>query len=293
MAHHGSYYVPEYSKLPFFTALGLFCLGYGSLRFIDGGLIGKIFLGLGAIILAIVLFGWFRETIRENFSGLHDAQMNRSYRWGMFWVIFADFMLFAIILGALLYIRFVSVPDLGGTGILTPNNMTNLLLWPNFTANWPLLVNPSASAFIAPAKAADVWGVPALNTLIVLFSMFTMSRATSALKKNKPQQFNLGLILTVILGAAFLVLQIYDLFVAQHYYGITLESGIYGSTFVMLTGIFLFHVLIAVTILLVILARCLRGHFTAENYFAYEAATWFWQYLAIMWLVIFVLAYWL
>jgi len=116
MTGHGSYYVPEKSALPIIMAIGLFCLGYGSLNLLHAHLIGPIIFLTGCAIVAICMFFWFRAVINEHSAGLHDAQMERSYRWGMVWFVFSEVCFFGIFFFALFYIRWFTVPALGGIG---------------------------------------------------------------------------------------------------------------------------------------------------------------------------------
>jgi cytochrome c oxidase subunit 3 len=293
MSEHGSYYVPEYSRLPFFAALGLFCLGFGSLKIFDIGITGWVIFSIGGVIMATVLFAWFREIIRENNAGLHDAQMNRSYRWGMFWFIFADLCLFAIMLGGLLYARFVTIPDLGGIEGNENSILTNILLWPNFHASWPLLTDPNPVAFPSPSGVLNPWGIPILNTLVLLLSGVSISWASWALKHNKRGQMITGILGTIILGLLFLGLQIFAFKIMSVVLHLKISSGIYGGSLYMLLSFHAAHVVVGLGILLATLFRVLKGHFATHDHFGFEATVWYWQYIDVLWLFIFIIVYWL
>src|SRR5579872_7235998 len=109
---HGSYYVPAYSGWPIIASIGLFCLALGSLNF-DSSWGFTVFI-IGAAILAVTLVFWFRTVIRESRQGLYDTQMDRTFRWGMFWFLFVVFCFFGTILGALIYVRWAVLPSLAG-----------------------------------------------------------------------------------------------------------------------------------------------------------------------------------
>jgi len=289
---HGSYYVPTHSKLPFFGAAGLFCLGYGSLNLLHGHLIGPLFFLTGSLILVAVMFAWFRQVISEDKAGVYDQQADRSFRWGMVWFIFSEICFFGIFFFVLFYIRVISVPAMAGHG--DPSDvMTHLLLWPNFKDIWPLLINPNPAAFPGPKGTLHTWSIPALNTLILLSSAVTLTWAHWSLKRNQRKQLILGLVATVVLGVIFLGFQAHEYFLAHTVYGLKMSSGIYGSTFYMLTGFHAVHVTIGLIMLFVILLRCIRGHFTADDHFGFEASAWYWHFVDVVWLILFVFVYWI
>lgn len=287
------YFVPEYSKLPILAAFGLFCLGFGTLNLLHANIVGTFVFLLGAFIIAGVMFLWFREVIKEHQAGLYNEQIGRSFRWGMIWFIFSELCFFGIFFGALFYARIISVPALAGTSLVDQNILTHIMLWPNFKEAWPLFNNPNPAAFPGAKGTLHTWSIPALNTLVLLCSAVTLTWAHWSLKRNAKRNLIIGLLLTIILGAIFLSLQAHEYFLAHNYYGLKLSSGIYGSTFFMLTGFHAAHVTIGLIILIVILMRVLKGHFTPEEHFGFEASAWYWHFVDIVWLFLFVFVYWL
>jgi cytochrome c oxidase subunit 3 len=101
------------------------------------------------------------------------------------------------------------------------------------------------------------------------------------------------LLATVALGLLFVILQAIEYDHAYSDLNLTLNSGIYGSTFFMLTGFHGMHVTIGAIILAVVLLRCVRGHFTPDRHFAFEAAAWYWHFVDVVWLGLFIFVYWL
>jgi cytochrome c oxidase subunit 3 len=282
---HGGYYLPAPSPWPLVGSVALFLLVGGFAYTLHDG--SAIFMALGALILVVMLFGWLGSVIRESQAGYYNAQVDRSFRWGMSWFIFSEVMFFAAFFGALFYARVFSVPWLGGA---SNNVVTNELLWPGYAASWP--TNGPA----AVGGAFDIigpWGIPALNTLILLTSGVTITWAHWALKKNNRQQLILGLAATVALGLVFLGFQAYEYGHAWTDLNLTLESGIYGSTFYLLTGFHGLHVTLGAIILMVILGRAMAGHFTPERHFGFEGAAWYWHFVDVVWLGLFVFVYWL
>ena len=137
------------------------------------------------------------------------------------------------------------------------------------------------------------WGIPAINTLILLTSGVTVTWAHHGLRANRRGVLIFGLFLTVALGALFVGLQAYEYIHAYRDLNLTLGSGVYGSTFFMLTGFHGLHVTIGAIMLLVVLARSIAGHFTPERHFAFEAAAWYWHFVDVVWLGLFFFVYWL
>jgi cytochrome c oxidase subunit 3 len=220
----------------------------------------------------------------------YNPQVDKSFRIGMLWFIFSEVMFFAAFFGALFYARTIAVEWLGGAG---NNAMTHQMLWPNFDAVWPVLTNPDNLKFPAPKEVIEATGLPAWNTAILLSSSVTVTFAHHALRAGHRKPLILWLAATVLLGCTFLVLQAEEYIHAYSELGLTLGSGIYGSTFFLLTGFHGFHVTMGTTMLLIILIRSIKGHFSAEKHFAFEAVAWYWHFVDVVWLGLFIFVYWL
>lgn len=284
------YYVPEQSYWPIVGSVGLFLMVIGSAGLFQGkGYAPWVFL-LGSITIVTMMFGWFKDVIEESHKGLYSAQMDRTFRWGMVWFIFSEVMFFAAFFGALFYARTFSVPWLAGEG---NNAETHLQLWNQFKAAWPLLNNPDPQKFMNAKEAMGAWGLPAINTLILLTSGGTITWAHHALKNESRSHLVIGLGLTVALGAIFIVLQAVEYIHAYQEMDLTLNSGIYGTTFFMLTGFHGAHVTLGTIMLFVILLRCMKGHFTPDQHFGFEAVAWYWHFVDVVWLILFVFVYWI
>src|SRR5579872_1603380 len=284
------YFLPAPSKWPLMGSCGLFCILVGVINIIHQNWYGHYFFMGGAILLAYMMFGWFGTVINESEHGLHSKQMDRTYRWGMAWFIISEVAFFGIFFGALFYARHVAVGILGGD---FSNNFTHKELWPNFNATWPLLKNPNPDLFKGPTQVIPAWGIPALNTFILLSSAVILTWAQWGLQKNRRWQMNLGLMMTITLGLIFLSCQAYEYTEAYTHFNLTLKSGIYGTTFFMLTGFHAAHVTVGLLMLTVILIRCLKGHFEAKHHFGFEAVSWYWHFVDVVWLFLFVFVYWL
>lgn len=288
--HHGSYYLPDPSHWPIVGSSALFCIMVGAANWLHNKAFGPYLFTAGLLILAYMMFGWFSAVIQESQKGLYDKQVDRSFRWGMAWFIFSEVMFFGAFFFALLYVRVWTVPWLGGT---SGPDTTWLLLWPNFSDAWPVLHTPDPAAFAGPKEVMYTWGIPALNTLILLTSGVTITIAHWGLLKNKRTQLIIGLALTVMLGLLFLYCQAHEYHEAYTEMGLKLSAGIYGTLFFMLTGFHGLHVTIGTLMLIVMLIRSIKGHFTAENHFGFEAAAWYWHFVDVVWLFLFIFVYWL
>jgi cytochrome c oxidase subunit 3 len=286
-ASKGGYYLPEPSHWPIVGSVGLFLLLGGFANYLHGGT--WLIPVAGAAVIIFMLFGWFGTVISESESGKYNEQVDMSFRWSMGWFIFSEVMFFAAFFGALFYARMYSVPWLGGAGA-EANMVGNEILWQGFEAVWPTNGPGNVGG---DYQYMGAWGIPAINTLILLSSGVTVTWAHWGLKKADRTQLILGLMATVALGFLFLGLQAYEYSHAWQELNLTLGSGIYGSTFYMLTGFHGLHVTLGATMLLIILLRSMKGHFTAENHFAFEAVAWYWHFVDVVWLGLFVFVYWL
>jgi cytochrome c oxidase subunit 3 len=275
MADTAAYHQPPPSAWPIVGSLALLLLASGFVLLLAGVRWGPYAMAAGAFLLAWMLFGWFRDVIREDMAGKLNGQVDLSFRWGMVWFIFSEVMFFAAFFGALFYVRSFAVPMLADAD----------QLWPGYEAGWPT-AGPGIREGFTPMAA---WGIPALNTLILLSSGATVTWAHWGLKLGRRRQASLGLAATILLGGVFLALQAHEYMTALF----DMRTGIYGATFYMLTGFHGAHVSLGAIMLTVILLRVLAGHFTTTRHFAFEAVSWYWHFVDVVWLLLFVFVYWL
>jgi cytochrome c oxidase subunit 3 len=283
-----AYYIPHGTKWPIMGSIGLTLLVSGFAAALNGSGAGHTVMLVGTLVLIVMMFGWFGTVIRESESGTYNKQVDVSFRWGMGWFILSEVCFFAAFFGALFYARIYSVPWLGGEGVGGVN--THPELWPNFDAVWPTNGPDSIGGAF---QSMGAWGIPALNTAILLTSGGTVTMAHWAILKNKRPAFIGWLFATVVLGFTFVGFQAYEYVHAYSDLNLTLGSGVYGSTFFMLTGFHGLHVTIGAIMLLVMMLRAMRGHFSADHHFAFEAAAWYWHFVDVVWLGLFVFVYWL
>lgn len=285
----GSYYLPSPSHWPIVGSIGLFSTVLGAAHWLHHLWYGPWLFFIGISIILFMMFGWFGTVIRENQSGVYDAQVDRTFRWAMVWFIFSEVCFFAAFFGALFFSRLWTVPLLGGE----MHPISHVILWPDFNAVWPVLKNPNNAEFLGAKHGMHAWGLAAINTLVLLTSGVTITWAHWGLKLNKKKYLVIGLALTVMLGIIFLCTQGYEYYEAYTEMGLTLNAGIYGTTFFMLTGFHGLHVTIGTIMLIVILVRAIKGHFSPHNHFAFEAVAWYWHFVDVVWLFLFIFVYWL
>ena len=290
-AHAGDkYYVPHESKWPIIGSAAFFTFLLGVIALLNHWTPAWAMLP-GFALVVYMFIGWFGDVIKENNTGVYGLDVDRSFRMGMMWFIFYEVMFFAAFFGALFYARSFSVPWLGGEGVKV---IGNELLHPMFENAWPtngperLGPRDNGSFEIIPA-----FGLPAINTVILLLSGVTVTIAHHALRAGNRAVLNIFLAATFLLGFLFVYLQAMEYGEAYEHLGLQLGTGIYGSTFCMLTGFHGFHVTLGAIMLVCIWLRTMKGHFTPERHFAFEAVAWYWHFVDVVWLGLFVFVYWI
>ncbi|HST43863.1 MAG TPA: cytochrome c oxidase subunit 3 [Luteimonas sp.] len=289
-AHAGTpdkniYFVPAGSRWPVFASVALFITMVGAASWLNEASWGRPVFLVGMASLLAILFKWFADVILESVSGFYNKQVDTSFRMGMLWFIFSEIMFFAAFFGALFYARNLALPWLGGAG---DGVMTNNLLWEGYSAAWP---TSGPGQIGGEFQTIPAWGLPLLNTLILLTSGITVTIAHHALRAAQRTKLLVFLGLTVVLGCVFLFFQAEEYIHAYKELNLTLGSGIYGSTFFMLTGFHGLHVALGTLMLGIIWLRCLKGHFTRDDHFAFEAVAWYWHFVDVVWLGLFLFVY--
>jgi cytochrome c oxidase subunit 3 len=289
MAHSASssdrqqhYAVPAPMPWPIMGSMSLFLMALGAVFVFNGMLGGWASIGAGFLLLIYMMVRWFGQVIDESEGGKYGGWEDVSFRWGMSLFIFSEVMFFAAFFGALFWVRVMSVPDLAAIE-------SNALVWPGFDAHWP----SAGPAFLEKFQTMGAWGLPAINTALLLTSGVTVTFAHWALIRNDRAKLLIWLALTILLGATFLGVQAYEYGHAYSDLNLKLSTGVYGSTFFMLTGFHGFHVTLGAIMLTVIWFRCLKGHFKPDHHFAFEGVAWYWHFVDVVWLGLFVFVYWL
>ncbi|MBL8327680.1 MAG: cytochrome c oxidase subunit 3 [Rubrivivax sp.] len=282
------YFVPAPSQHPVLVACGLLLVIFGAGQWVNHHSWGAWVLLAGVVIWLAVLYRWFKDAIHESESGLYSDRVDVSFRWSMAWFIFSEVMFFAAFFGALYWARVFALPMLG--------NFDHQLLWPDFKAVWPSAgggVTASPAGIVEPFQTMGPFWLPTINTALLLTSGVTLTIAHHALLANERAKTIVWMWITVLLGLTFLGVQAYEYVHAYRDLNLKLTSGIFGSTFFMLTGFHGFHVFVGMLMLTFITLRLMKGHFTPKRHFGFEGAAWYWHFVDVVWLGLYVLVYWL
>ena len=281
------YYVPHGSHWPIVGSVGLLFLMVGVSNWLNGADTGFWIMMSGLAVMIFMLVGWFGTVIGESQSNLYNAQVDKSFRMGMFWFIFSEVMFFCAFFGALFYARNMSIPWLSGE---SNNFFTNLLLWDGYEGGWP---SNGPAGVGGDYEVMSPFGLPLINTALLLTSSVTITIAHHALIAGHRKVLSTFLACTFILGFIFVYLQGVEYIEAYEHLNLKLTTGIYGSTFFMLTGFHGMHVTIGAIMLTIIWLRVVKGHFAPEKHFAFEAVAWYWHFVDVVWVGLYVFVYWM
>jgi cytochrome c oxidase subunit 3 len=294
---HHDYHLVDPSPWPVLASLGAFAMAVGAIiwmRSMGGGeglfgLRGPSLFFLGLMSVAAVAFMWWRDVIHEAHKGDHTPVVSLHLRYGMILFIASEVMFFVAWFWAYFDVALfpagihplpITLPD----GSVQPSD-TSIIGMVERNAltggHWP----PKPSELFH--NTFDPWGLPLVNTLILLLSGTTVTWAHHALLQNDRRGLVWGLVLTVILGLSFTSLQAFEYGHAAFNYA----GHIYGSTFFMATGFHGFHVIVGTIFLFVCLMRTLAGQFTPKQHFGFEAAAWYWHFVDVVWLFLFACIY--
>ena len=254
------YHLVDPSPWPFTGSMAAFVLTVGAAMWMHQTPPGMtlFFLGLAGVIATMVL--WWRDVLRESRDGAHTNTVNIGLRTGMALFIASEVFFFLA------------------------------FFWAYF---WGALVPPDTVATMWPPEgvyAVPPWGIPLLNTLILLLSGTTLTWAHHEVRAGNMQVAFQALLVTVSLGAVFMGFQVYE-YIYLYGLGLTLQSGVFGSTFFMATGFHGVHVLVGTIFLVVCTVRAAQLTMNAEKHVGFEAAAWYWHFVDVVWLFLFVCVY--
>ena len=266
-AKNHDYHLVNPSPWPVVGAASAFILAIGAVKWMHGGT--PAIMALGFALVFYTMFMWWRDVITEAHGGDHTPVVSLHLRYGMIMFIASEVMFFVAWFWAFFDASLFSDEAIQASRVALTGG------------SWP----PTGT------KIFDPWHLPLLNTLILLTSGTTVTWAHHALLNNDRRGLKWGLIATVALGALFTTVQAYEYSHAQFAFSREGEGNIYGSTFFMATGFHGFHVLIGTIFLLVCLFRAMKGHFTPQQHFGFEAAAWYWHFVDVVWLFLFSCVY--
>nr|YP_010925403.1 cytochrome c oxidase subunit III [Figulus punctatus]WKD83636.1 cytochrome c oxidase subunit III [Figulus punctatus] len=251
------YHLVDYSPWPILGAFAAMITMTGIIKWFH--LFNNNLLLISFVILSLIMFQWWRDITREGtYQGLHTFPVTMGLRWGMILFITSEILFFISFFWGFFHSSLSPSIELG--------------------MNWP----PKGITPFNPIQ------IPLLNTLILLSSGLTVTWAHHSLIENNFNQATQSLMLTVILGIYFTLLQAYEYVEAPF----TIADGVYGSSFFMATGFHGIHVIIGTTFLLTCLIRHMNNHFSPIHHFGFEAAAWYWHFVDVVWLFLYISIYW-
>ncbi len=280
------YHLVEPSPWPLVGSASALVLAIGAIAWMrtgNGGLFGVegpwlFFIGLLGVLATMVL--WWRDVVHESVSErAHTPVVQLHLRYGMILFIASEVMFFVAwfwaYFDAALFPGATTLPDGETVGLVARQDATG--------GQWP----PVATGDGRFVSTFDPWGLPLVNTLILLLSGTTVTWAHHALLQNDRRGLIWGLVLTVLLGMTFTALQAYEYMHAAFEF----SGFIYGSVFFMATGFHGAHVIIGTIFLMVVLGRALAGQLSPQKHFGFEAAAWYWHFVDVVWLFLFASIY--
>ncbi len=291
-AKNHDYHLVDPSPWPFIGSVAAFIMAIGAIIFMrsqgansDGlfGIKGPLvfLLGFCGVLLTMVL--WWRDVIKEAHGGDHTPVVSLHLRYGMIMFIASEIMFFVAWFWA--YFDVSLFPNaVYPVNTETTSQVVGMVDRSTLLGGvWP----PKPAADGAFKATFDPWGLPLVNTLILLLSGTTVTWAHHALLENNRKGLIWGLTITVLLGVLFTALQAYEYGHAAFNY----KGHIYGATFFMATGFHGAHVIIGTIFLAVCLFRAMKGHFSPKQHFGFEAAAWYWHFVDVVWLFLFAAIY--
>jgi cytochrome c oxidase subunit 3 len=246
------------SPWPLATSVSVLSLTIGAVMYMHSYVGGGLTLSLGLFSTALMMGLWWRDVVREaTYEGRHTEAVQRGLRIGVVLFIVSEVMFFVSFFWAFFHSSLAPAIEIGS--IWPPNGIETL--------------NP--------------WGVPLLNTYILLYSGVTITAAHHFILGGQWTNALNSLFQTVVLAVLFTSLQFFEYLEAPF----DISDGIYGSTFFMATGFHGFHVIVGTIFIAICLFRTAHGHFTRTHHLGFEAAAWYWHFVDVVWLFLFVSIY--
>ena len=259
ITHNHPFHLVDPSPWPFAMSMAAMFTTFGAVMYMHSYTGGGRLLFLGFSLVLFVIYLWFRDIVREaTFEGQHTSVVQRGLRLGIILFIVSEIIFFFAFFWAFFHSALAPVYQIGGV--------------------WP----PEAIQTISP------WGIPLLNTLLLLTSGCTVTWAHHAIVAGGKKSALIALGLTIVLAVIFTGLQAFEYVTAPF----SISDGIYGSTFYLATGFHGFHVIVGTIFLAVGVLRLSADHFSRQHHFGFEAAAWYWHFVDVVWLFLFVTIYW-
>nr|UPL65964.1 cytochrome c oxidase subunit III [Hyalopeplus sp.] len=255
--HNHPFHLVDYSPWPLTGSIGALTLVSGMVMWFHKNNMNMFLLGI--IILLLTMYQWWRDIVREGtFQGKHTLKVVNGLKLGMILFIISEVLFFVSFFWAFFHSSLSPSIEIG-------------MIWP-----------PKGIVVFNPMK------IPLLNTMILLCSGISITWAHHAIMSKNFSQTTQGIMVTVILGVYFTILQGYEYYEAPF----TISDSIYGSCFFMATGFHGIHVIIGTTFIFTCLIRHMKFHFSSMHHFGFEAAAWYWHFVDVVWLFLYITIYW-
>lgn len=242
---------------PLLTSTNLIIILIGIIKWFHEYNLNLIIIGLLRIL--INLFQWWRDIIRERtFQGFHSINVSKLLRIGIILFIISEIFFFFSFFWAFFHISLSPRIEIGE-------------IWP------PKLIYPF-----------NPYNIPLLNTIILLTSGITITwRHYNILKKIFWERL-IALNITIFLGVYFTFLQ----FIEYNEATFRISDSVYGSTFFIITGFHGFHVIIGTLFIIITILRLIKNQFSSYHHFGFEARSWYWHFVDVVWLFVYISIYW-
>nr|YP_009695045.1 cytochrome c oxidase subunit 3 [Emeia pseudosauteri]QEJ81583.1 cytochrome c oxidase subunit 3 [Emeia pseudosauteri] len=252
-----TYHLVEISPWPIVGSLSTLTMMIGLIKWFH--MYNHNLILIGSMSTLMVMYQWWRDISRESsFQGLHTLKVTKGLRWGMILFITSEILFFVSFFWSFYHSSLSPTIEIGMT--------------------WP----PNSIIPFNPIQ------IPLLNTLILISSGISVTWAHHSLMENNYIQTIQGLLITIILGLYFTILQGYEYFESSF----SMADSVFGSTFFLATGFHGLHVIIGTLFLLVCLLRHLNNYLSSFHHFGFEAAAWYWHFVDVVWLFLYISIYW-
>nr|WIL10229.1 cytochrome c oxidase subunit III [Stenocladius sp. 2 XYG-2023a] len=252
-----SFHLVDISPWPILMAMSIMTMMMGTIKWFS--MYNNKIMMIGMLNMSMITFQWWRDINREStFQGLHTFMVTMGMRLGMMLFITSEILLFFSLFWSFFHSSLSPSIEMG-------------MMWPPKNI---LTFNPTQ--------------IPLLNTMILVSSGVSVTWAHNSLMKNNYKQTIQALTITILLGLYFSMLQMYEYMQSEF----TMADSIYGSTFFMLTGFHGLHVMVGTMFLFICLARQMKNYLSMTHHFGFEAATWYWHFVDVVWLLLYISIYW-
>nr|YP_010963554.1 cytochrome c oxidase subunit III [Hemicentrus obliquus]WKZ08037.1 cytochrome c oxidase subunit III [Hemicentrus obliquus] len=251
------FHLVEKSPWPITSSMGVMTLASGIINLIYNS--NYFLMLMGTMITLLSMTQWWRDVIREStFQGLHSNNVIKNMKMGMILFIISEVMLFSSFFWAFFHSSLSPSIEIG--------------------MNWPPM----------NIKSFNPLSVPLLNTMILLSSGISLTWAHSSLLTNNYSQSIKSMLITIILGIYFSIIQTYEYIQATF----SISDSIFGASFFMTTGLHGLHVIVGTTFILISMKRLMSLHYSKKHHVGFECSAWYWHFVDVVWLLLYVTMYW-